>query len=141
MEGVQMSDNILTKSTDLGIGNVTVGNLVEIRNVGKPLLTIHYDGQITVAEHLKPNEIASEVLDIMKSMNMADPQATKIRELQSDVNELKELVEYLQDRIKKLKMAGNGMYEFINPPSPCMRTSRMDNLLQCWDDAKININC
>jgi vacuolar-type H+-ATPase subunit I/STV1 len=30
MEGVQMSDNILTKSTDLGIGNVTVGNLVEM---------------------------------------------------------------------------------------------------------------
>ena len=69
-----------------------------------------------------------------------DPQATKIRELQSDVNELKELVEYLQDRIRKLKKAGNGMYDFINPPSPCMRTSRMDNLLQGWDDAKININ-
>jgi len=66
-----------------------------------------------------------------------DPQATKIRELQSDVNELKELVEYLQDRIRKLKKAGNGMYDFINPPSPCMRTSRMDNLLQGWDDAKI----
>jgi len=97
MEGVQMSDNILTKSTDLGVGSLTVGHLIEIRNVGKPLLTIHHDGQITVAEHLKPNEIASEVLDIMKSMNMADPQATKIRELQSDVNELKELVEYLQD--------------------------------------------
>jgi hypothetical protein len=30
MEGVQMSDNILTKSTDLGIGNVTVGNLVDL---------------------------------------------------------------------------------------------------------------
>ncbi len=132
-----MSDNILTKSTDLGVGSLTVGHLIEIRNVGKPLLTIHYDGQITVAEHLKPNEIASEVLDIMKSMNMADPQATKIRELQSDVNELKELVEYLQDRIRKLKMAGNGMYEFINPPSPSMRTIRMDNLLQGWDDAKI----
>ncbi len=45
------------------------------------------------------------------------------------------------DRIKQLEEAGDGMYEFINPPSPCMRTSRMDNLLQGWDDAKININC
>ena len=108
-----MNDNILTKSTDLGIGNVTVGNLVEIRNVGKPLLTIHYDGQITVAEHLKPNEIASEVLDIMKSMNMADPQATKIRELQSDVNELKELNEYLRDRIKRLEEAGDAHMEWV----------------------------
>jgi hypothetical protein len=74
------------------------------------------------------------------TMTTIDPHATKIRELQSDVNELKELVEYLQDRIRKLKTAGNEMYEFINPPSPCMRTSRMDNLLQGWDDAKININ-
>jgi len=74
------------------------------------------------------------------TMTTIDPHATKIRELQSDVNELKELVEYLQDRIRKLKKAGNGMYEFINPPSPCMRTIRMDNLLQGWDDAKININ-
>jgi prefoldin subunit 5 len=38
-----------------------------------------------------------------------DPQATKIRELQSDVNELKELVEYLQDRIKTLKKAGDDL--------------------------------
>jgi len=44
------------------------------------------------------------------------------------------------ERIKRLEEAGNEMYKFINPPSPCMRTSRMDNLLQGWDDAKININ-
>jgi len=43
-------------------------------------------------------------------------------------------------RISRLKTAGNEMYKFINPPSPCMRTTRMDNLLQGWDDAKININ-
>jgi len=43
-------------------------------------------------------------------------------------------------RIKRLEEAGDEMYKFINPPSPCMRTSRMDNLLQDWDDAKININ-
>jgi len=45
-----------------------------------------------------------------------------------------------QERIKRLEEAGDEMYKFINPPSPCMRTSRMDNLLQDWDDAKININ-
>jgi hypothetical protein len=143
-----MSDNILSQSTDLGVGSLTVGHLIEIRNVGKPLLTIHYDGQITVAEHLKPNEIASEVLDIMKSMNMADPQATKIRELQSDVTQLENRLRALWDklegerkfydqRIRELEIAGNAMYAFINPPSPSMRTIRMDNLLQGWDDAKI----
>ena len=46
----------------------------------------------------------------------------------------------LEKRIKRLEDAGDEMYKFINPPSPCMRTSRMDNLLQDWDDAKININ-
>lgn len=41
------------------------------------------------------------------------------------------------ERIRKLELAGNAMYDFINPPSPSMRTTRMDNLLQGWDDAQI----
>ena len=131
-----MSDNILTKSTDLGVGSITVGHLIEIRNVGKPLLTIHYDGQITVAEHLKPNEIASEVLDIMKSMNMADPQATKIRELQSDVNELKELVEYLQDRIKLMKSTGDELLEWLKDGTISDSNYRL--LANAWQRAKEN---
>jgi len=44
---------------------------------------------------------------------------------------------FYDQRIRELEIAGNAMYEFINPPSPCMRTSIMDNLLQGWDDAKI----
>ena len=131
-----MSDNILSQSTDLGVGSLTVGHLIEIRNVGEPLLTIHYDGQITVAEHLKPNEIASEVLDIMKSMNMADPQATKIRELQSDVNELKELVEYLQDRIKLLKSTGDELLEWLKDGTISDSNYRL--LANAWQRAKEN---
>lgn len=131
-----MSDNILSQSTDLGVGSLTVGHLIEIRNVGKPLLTIHYDGQITVAEHLKPNEIASEVLDIMKSMNMADPQATKIRELQSDVNELKELVEYLQNRIKLMKSTGDELLEWLKDGAISDSNYRL--LANAWQRAKEN---
>ena len=131
-----MSDNILSQSTDLGVGSLTVGHLIEIRNVGKPLLTIHYDGQITVAEHLKPNEIASEVLDIMKSMNMADPQATKIRELQSDVNELKELVEYLQNRIKLMKSTGDELLEWLKDGTISDSNYRL--LANAWQRAKEN---
>jgi hypothetical protein len=41
------------------------------------------------------------------------------------------------EHIRKLELSGNAMYDFINPPSPSMRTVRMDNLLQGWDDAKI----
>ena len=44
---------------------------------------------------------------------------------------------HYMERIEKLEEAGNAMYAFINPPSPSMRTIRMDNLLQGWDDAKI----
>ena len=44
---------------------------------------------------------------------------------------------FYDQRIRELEIAGNAMYAFINPPSPSMRTSRMDNLLQGWDDAKI----
>ena len=44
---------------------------------------------------------------------------------------------HYMERIEKLEIAGNAMYAFINPPSPSMRTIRMDNLLQGWDDAKI----
>lgn len=44
---------------------------------------------------------------------------------------------YYNEHIRQLELAGNAMYAFINPPSPSMRTTRMDNLLQGWDDAKI----
>jgi uncharacterized coiled-coil protein SlyX len=44
---------------------------------------------------------------------------------------------FYDQRIQELEIAGNAMYAFINPPSPSMRTIRMDNLLQGWDDAKI----
>jgi len=101
-------------------------NMIEVKKQGKALLTIHADGRITVSEDLKPTETAAEVLKIMRDQWLADAQATKIREQ--------------EDRIKRLEEAGDEMYKFINPPSPCMRTSRMDNLLQDWDDAKININ-
>jgi len=47
-----------------------------------------------------------------------DPQATKIRELQSDVNELKELAEYLQDRIRKLKKAGDDFESWLDRETP-----------------------
>jgi len=44
---------------------------------------------------------------------------------------------YYEKRMCALIEAGDAMYGFINPPTSCMRTTRMDNLLQGWDDAKI----
>ena len=71
-----------------------------------------------------------------------------LRERQEYVTELENRLRALWDklegerkfydqRIRELEIAGNAMYTFINPPSPSMRTIRMDNLLQGWDDAKI----
>jgi len=77
-----------------------------------------------------------------------DPQATKIRELQSDVNELKELVEYLQDRIKKLKKAGDEVSKLLGfsigndedeewaCSLQCQNLARCHNAISEWDAAK-----
>jgi hypothetical protein len=92
--------------------------MLEVANMGKPLLTIHADGRITVSEDCKPAETAAEVLRIMRDQWMADVQCAKIRELQSDVNELKELVEYLQDRIRKLKKAGDDLDSWLGRETP-----------------------
>ena len=73
---------------------------------------------------------------------------SSLRERQEYVTELENRLRALWDklegerkfydqRIRELEIAGNAMYTFINPPSPSMRTIRMDNLLQGWDDAKI----
>jgi peptidoglycan hydrolase CwlO-like protein len=48
-------------------------------------------------------QMSDYTIPTSNTVTTIDPQATKIRELQSDVNELKELVEYLQDRIKRLE--------------------------------------
>ena len=74
--------------------------------------------------------------------------ATEKAKLENYVTELENRLRALWDklegerkfydqRIRELEIAGNAMYAFINPPSPSMRTIRMDNLLQGWDDAKI----
>ena len=64
-----------------------------------------------------------------------------IAELENRIRALWDKLEgerkFYDQRIRELEIAGNAMYAFINPPSPSMRTIRMDNLLQGWDDAKI----
>jgi hypothetical protein len=77
--------------------------------------------------------------------------SNSLRKREKHVTELENRLRALRDKydaelkhcvqmIGRLENAGNEMYKFINPPSPCMRTTIMDNLLQGWDDAKININ-
>jgi len=73
--------------------------ILDSKKCNAELLTIHADGRITVAEHLKPTDTAASVLQIMRDQWMADAQATKIREL--------------QERIQRLEDALNGTVNWI----------------------------
>jgi hypothetical protein len=64
--------------------------ILDSKKCNAQLLTIHSDGRITVAEHLKPTETAAEVLRIMRETWMADAQATKIREQEERIKRLEE---------------------------------------------------
>ena len=74
-----MSDDILLKSNDLE------PNMIQLKETGKEILTIHGDGRITVSEDCKPTETAAEVLRIMRDQWLADIQCAKIREQQDRI--------------------------------------------------------
>ena len=42
----------------------------------------------------------------------------------------------LKIKIMRLYARGDALYELLDPPSPCMRTTEYDNALQGWDDEK-----
>jgi uncharacterized protein YlxW (UPF0749 family) len=58
------------------------------------------------------------------------------RELQSDVNELKELVEYLQDHINLLKSTGDELLEWLKDGTISDSNYRL--LANAWQRAKEN---
>jgi len=70
--------------------DASFNHLIEVKNNGVALLTIHNDGTITAAEHLKPTETAAEVLRIMRETWMADAQSIKIRDQQERIKRLEE---------------------------------------------------
>jgi len=61
-----------------------------------PILTIHPDGRVTVTDQLKPDEAAAKVVEAFKTQWMADTQATKIRELEAELQACKILIEELE---------------------------------------------
>ena len=74
--------------------------ILDSKKCNAQLLTIHSDGRITVAEHLKPTETAAKVLQIMRETWMADAQSIKIRDQ--------------QERIKRLEEAGDEMEKYCS---------------------------
>lgn len=107
-----------------------------ISNPSTQIMRVDLDGGFTVNESIQATDAAKEVLRIMKEQWFADAQATKIRELQSDVNELKELVEYLQDRIKLMKSTGDELLEWLKDGTISDSNYRL--LANAWQRAKEN---
>ena len=107
-----------------------------ISNPSTQIMRVDLDGGFTVNESIPATDAAKEVLRIMKEQWFADAQATKIRELQSDVNELKKLVEYLQDRIKLMKSTGDELLEWLKDGTISDSNYRL--LANAWQRAKEN---
>jgi hypothetical protein len=81
-------------------------------------------------------QMSEYTIPTSNTVTTIDPQATKIRELQSDVNELKELVEYLQDRIKLMKSTGDELLEWLKDGTISDSNYRL--LANAWQRAKEN---
>ena len=79
-----------------------------------------------------------EIETLSNSLRKREKQVTELENrLRALWDKLEWERKFYDQRIREIEIAGNAMYAFINPPSPSMRTIRMDNLLQGWDDAKI----
>jgi len=89
-----------------------------ISNPSTQIMRVDLDGGFTVNESIPATDAAKEVLRIMKEQWFADAQAAKIRELQSNLNESNELIEHLQDRIRKLKKAGDDLDSWLGRETP-----------------------
>ena len=63
---------------------------VSINFDNEPLLTIHYHGRVTTSDRLNPEEAAALALDQIKTQWLKDAQATKIRELEDQIERLKD---------------------------------------------------
>jgi hypothetical protein len=92
MEGVQMSEPIYFST-----------NSHPISNPSTQIMRVDLDGGFTVNESIPATDAAKMVLGLMKQEWLADVQCAKIRELQSNLNESNELIEHLQDKIKRLE--------------------------------------
>lgn len=114
-----MSDNILTKSTDLGIGNVTVGNLVEMMR-GTP-----------------PPTWEQTCLDLDKKL--ADSRQ-HVTQLENRLRALWDKLEYerkhYMEQVRRLEEAGNNLLWNFCPEYTSDFTESQSDALKQWNKAK-----
>lgn len=99
----------------------------------EPILTIHPDGRVTTSPRLKPDEISALVLDQIKTAWLKDAQATKIRELEAEIEEKRKDVVWLATEKAKLE----NYVMLLEEWGDYMR-SKSNNEWWCenWDKAK-----
>ena len=84
--------------------SVNMNSAIEVGQLQpEPILTIHPDGRVTTSPRLKPDEISALVLDQIKTAWLKDAQATKIRELEAEIEEKRKDVVWLATEKAKLE--------------------------------------
>ncbi len=84
--------------------SVNMNSAIEVGQIEpEPILTIHPDGRVTTSPRLKPDEISALVLDQIKTAWLKDAQATKIRELEFEIEEKRKDVVWLATEKAKLE--------------------------------------
>jgi hypothetical protein len=118
-----------------------------ISNPTTQIMRVDLDGGFTVNESIPATDAAKEVLRIMKEQWFADPQATKIRELQSCVTELENRLRALWDKleyerkhymeqVRRLEEAGNNLLWNFCPEYTSDFTESQSDALKQWNKAK-----
>lgn len=121
--------------------SVNMNSSIEVGQIEpEPILTIHPDGRVTTSPRLKPDEISALVLDQIKTAWLKDAQATKIRELETEIEEKRKDVVWLatekaklENYVMRLEEAGDAMAEWLED----IRNLGADaTLSHAWREAK-----
>ncbi len=114
--------------------SVNMNSAIEVGQIEhEPILTIHPDGRVTTSPRLKPDEISALVLDQIKTAWLKDAQATKIRELETEIEKKRKDVVWLATEKAKLE----NYVMLLEEWGDYMR-SKSNNEWWCenWDKAK-----
>ena len=99
-----MTDNTKQSEETYIRWSVNMNSAIEVGQIEpEPILTIHPDGRVTTSPRLKPDEISALVLDQVKTAWLKDAQATKIRELEYEIEEKRKDVVWLATEKAKLE--------------------------------------
>lgn len=114
--------------------SVNMNSAIEVGQIEpEPIITIHPDGRVTTSPRLKPDEISALVLDQIKTAWLKDAQATKIRELEAELQEKRKDVVWLATDNAKLE----NYVMLLEEWGDYMRShSNNDWWCENWDKAK-----